>query len=56
MVEIRKLQIGDDETCGAILRRLPQWFGIESAIQEYEANLRALGGYSTNGSGISEEV
>ena len=45
MIEIRKLQIGDGETCGEILRRLPQWFGIESAIQEYKANLRALDGY-----------
>jgi N-acetylglutamate synthase-like GNAT family acetyltransferase len=45
MIEIRKLLTGDDKICGAILRRLPQWFGIESAIQEYEVNLRSLDGY-----------
>ena len=55
MVEIRKLQSGDDEICGAILRNLPQWFGIESAI----CGLRVSSGnlkLSTNESATSEEV
>jgi|TARA_B100000315_G_scaffold260869_1_gene326619 N-acetylglutamate synthase-like GNAT family acetyltransferase len=44
-ISVRKIQKEDIPRCGAILRRLPQWFGIEASILEYEQNLRALDGY-----------
>jgi len=44
-INVRKIQVEDIPKCGAILRRLSQWFGIEAAILEYEQNLQALDGY-----------
>ena len=44
-ISVRKIQKKDIPKCSAILRRLPQWFGIEESILEYEQNLHALDGY-----------
>jgi N-acetylglutamate synthase-like GNAT family acetyltransferase len=44
-IYIRNLIATDVPKCGAILRSLPQWFGIEQAIQEYEHDLASLDGY-----------
>ncbi len=44
-VKIRPLVFTDIRVCGAILRSLPQWFGIEESIQEYEQDLKNLDGY-----------
>lgn len=30
---------GDGAACGAVLRDLPEWFGIESAIEQYERDI-----------------
>jgi N-acetylglutamate synthase-like GNAT family acetyltransferase len=44
-IKIRKLISTDVPKCGAVLRSLPQWFGIEQAIQEYEQDLENLDGF-----------
>ena len=42
---IRSLQPNDVDACGAILGRLPQWFGIEAANAAYIESLRRLPGF-----------
>jgi len=44
-ISIRKIRHSDIAACTAILRALPQWFGIEQSIQEYAQNLTALDGF-----------
>ena len=44
--KIRSLLAPDIQKCGAILRSLPQWFGIEESILEYERDLTNLDGYA----------
>jgi len=44
-INIRKLKSTDIPSCGAILRSLPLWFGIEQSIQEYEQDLENLDGF-----------
>ncbi len=39
---IRPLRAGEHDACERILRALPDWFGIESAIVEYVADLQAM--------------
>lgn len=46
MIEIREIELEDIEKCLAILRALPQWFGIESAIVEYGGDLKSLDGFT----------
>jgi ribosomal protein S18 acetylase RimI-like enzyme len=36
------MQRGEDAACEAILRALPEWFGIEEALAGYARDLRAL--------------
>ena len=45
MTEIRKIEATDVEHCVAVLRALPQWFGIESAILDYGKDLENLDGW-----------
>lgn len=42
VVRIVERIAGRSEVCEAILRQLPSWFGIESAIVEYVARVEAL--------------
>jgi len=52
-VTIRKIEIEDIPACTSILRSLPQWFGIEQAILNYEQSLNDLDGYvAEDGSSI----
>ena len=44
-ITIRKIGADDIPACTSILRSLPQWFGIEQSILEYEQNLHELDGY-----------
>jgi ribosomal protein S18 acetylase RimI-like enzyme len=39
---IRPMQRGEDAACEAILRALPEWFGIEEALASYVRDLRVL--------------
>ncbi|MEM7019111.1 MAG: GNAT family N-acetyltransferase [Pseudomonadota bacterium] len=45
MVQIRPLQTQDITECVDVLRALPQWFGIESAIIDYGKDLESLDGF-----------
>lgn len=45
MIRIRPIQHSDIAGCIAILRSLPQWFGIEDSIIEYGKNLEHLDGF-----------
>ena len=45
MIEIRGIETRDIEACVGVLRALPQWFGIESAILEYREDLKSLDGF-----------
>ena len=45
MVSVRPLQKSDSPACVGILRALPQWFGIESAIVDYGRDLESLDGF-----------
>jgi GNAT superfamily N-acetyltransferase len=45
MIRVRKMETADIEACVGILRALPQWFGIESAIVEYGRDLADLDGF-----------
>ncbi len=38
-ITIRPIQAGEDATCGALLRALPEWFGIEEAVAGYVRDL-----------------
>ena len=40
--ELRKLEPSDIPSCEAVLRALPEWFGIESALNEYVNCLHQL--------------
>ncbi|MFH1513001.1 MAG: GNAT family N-acetyltransferase [Bacillota bacterium] len=44
MIEITRVDAPEQkaEICNAILRSLPDWFGIESSIQEYTRNVKAM--------------
>ena len=44
-INIRKINTDDICACTSILRSLPNWFGIEESILEYERNLASLDGY-----------
>ena len=46
-INIRKINADDIDACTFILRSLPDWFGIEESILEYERNLASLDGYVT---------
>ena len=50
-VTIRPIEKQDISACDAILRSLPQWFGIEASIVEYVANLGGLDGYVAEDTG-----
>lgn len=39
---IRPIRDGEDATCEAILRALPEWFGIESALLDYVRDTRTM--------------
>ncbi len=39
---IRPIRDGEHATCEAILRALPEWFGIESALLEYVRDTRTM--------------
>lgn len=43
---IRPLTLADLPACERILRSLPDWFGLEDAIQRYVAHLHSLDGYT----------
>ena len=43
-IEIRQLRREDIPDCVAVLRALPAWFGIESAIVDYGKDLETLDG------------
>jgi len=43
--EIRPIEQGESTTCEAIMRSLPQWFGIESALVEYADNTELMETY-----------
>ncbi len=45
MIKIRNIEDADIDACVGVLRALPQWFGIESAILEYREDLKNLDGY-----------
>jgi ribosomal protein S18 acetylase RimI-like enzyme len=42
LVKIRPMERGEDGACEAILRALPEWFGIEEALVAYVRDLRML--------------
>ena len=42
-ISVRKIQVEDIPKCGAVLRRLPQWFGTEESILEYEVLATTIG-------------
>ena len=44
-MEIRRIETRDIESCVGVLRALPQWFGIESAILDYGEDLKSLDGF-----------
>ena len=44
-MKIRDIKDGDIDACVGVLRALPQWFGIESAIVEYGEDLKSLDGF-----------
>lgn len=48
-ITIRKIKKEDIPACTSILRSLPQWFGIEQAILNYEQSLTDLDGYVAEG-------
>lgn len=41
----RPLTNSDVDTCVEIMRALPEWFGVEEAIRQYESDLRSLDGF-----------
>lgn len=41
-VEIRRMKAHEDESCGEILRSLPDWFGIEQAIVDYVQDIQTM--------------
>lgn len=45
MIEIRALESRDVADCLVVLRALPDWFGIESAIVQYGEELQTLDGF-----------
>ena len=45
MIKIRDIEATDIDACVGVLRALPQWFGIETAIVEYGEDLKSLDGY-----------
>ena len=44
-LQLRGLASADIPQCVAVLRELPQWFGIEESILEYASDLETLDGY-----------
>lgn len=44
-VRIRKMNLKETVICEQILRDLPQWFGIESAIVEYAGDIKKMDTY-----------
>ena len=46
LILVKPLAERDIARCVAILRALPQWFGIESAIVDYGRDLESLDGFS----------
>jgi GNAT superfamily N-acetyltransferase len=49
---IRSLELDDVESCAAILARLPQWFGIETANVAYVQSLHRLPGFVAVAGGV----
>lgn len=46
MIQIKPLTSKDIPACVRVLRALPQWFGIESAIVDYGRDLESLDGWA----------
>ena len=42
MIEIREIQNGKGEVCNIVLRSLPKWFSIESAIVDYVKDVETM--------------
>lgn len=44
-IVIRPLAVPDIDACVGVLHALPNWFGIESSIQDYGRDLQTLDGF-----------
>jgi ribosomal protein S18 acetylase RimI-like enzyme len=44
VIEVKKIQVSEEKSdiCNDILRALPEWFGIESAIVDYTKQVRTM--------------
>ena len=52
MISIRILSPGESRHCEAILRALPDWFGIESALVDYVRSTEALPTFLAEHAGV----